>query len=140
MIYRKGKASSGLVRKLDDIFSRYIRLRDAMPSGYVRCISCGRIKKFSDVDCGHYHSRRHMATRWDEDNCNAQCRYCNRFLADQLVGYRDGLIKKIGIQRFELLNVKAHQTKKWSEYELNVLIGYYREKVRELEEQKPNVK
>lgn len=140
MIYRKGKASSGLVRKLDDIFSRYIRLRDAMPSGYVRCISCGRIKKFSDMDCGHYHSRRHMATRWDEDNCNAQCRYCNRFLADQLVGYRDGLIKKIGIQRFELLNVKAHQTKKWSEYELNVLIGYYREKVRELEEQKPNVK
>lgn len=140
MIYRKGKASSGLVRKLDDIFSRYIRLRDAMPSGYVRCISCGRIKKFSEVDCGHYHSRRHMATRWDEDNCNAQCRYCNRFLADQLVGYRDGLIKKIGIQRFELLNVKAHQTKKWSEYELNVLIGYYREKVRELEEQKPNVK
>ena len=71
---RRGKPD--LVKKLDKVFSLYIRLRDAMPSGYVRCISCGQIKPFADVDCGHFHSRTHMATRFDEENCNAECRYC----------------------------------------------------------------
>ena len=65
-----------LVKKLDRVFALYIRLRDVMPNGYVRCISCGNIKAFEDVDCGHYHSRTHMGTRFDEQNCNAECQYC----------------------------------------------------------------
>lgn len=65
-----------LIRKLDKVFSLYIRLRDAMPNGYVRCISCGQIKRFEDMDCGHFHSRKNMSTRYDEENCNSECRYC----------------------------------------------------------------
>ena len=67
---------SSLVNKLDKVFSQYIRLRDAMPSGVFRCISCGQIKPISKADCGHFYSRRHMSTRFDEDNCNAECSYC----------------------------------------------------------------
>lgn len=116
---------STLVKKLDKVFSRYIRLRDVMPNGYCRCISCGQIKPIEKFDCGHYFSRRHMATRFDEDNCNAECSYCNRFNAEHLVGYRKHLIEKIGVQRFALLEVKHNQVKKWSTWELEQLIKYY---------------
>ena len=135
----KKKASpslSTLVDRLDTVFSRYIRLRDAMPSGMFRCISCGKIKPIEQADCGHFHSRTHMSTRFDEDNCHAECRYCNRFSADHIIGYRENLIKKIGEQRFMLLDIKAHETKKWSHFELEQLAKYYRALVQKLQKEK----
>lgn len=121
-----------LVKKLDRIFSLYIRLRDVMPNGYVRCISCGQIKSFEDVDCGHFHSRRHMATRFSEDNCHAECKFDNRFSADHLIGYQRNLIQKIGQQRFDLLNVKAHSTCNFTDSELNEMITHYTSEVKKL--------
>ena len=135
----KKKASpslSTLVDRLDTVFSRYIRLRDAMPSGMFRCISCGKIKPIEQADAGHYHSRRHMSTRFDEDNVNAECRFCNRFSADHIIGYRENLIKKIGEQRFLLLEVKAHETHKWSVFELEQLTKYYRALANKLQNEK----
>ena len=130
------KSKPNLVKKLDRVFSFYIRLRDAMPNGYVRCISCGKIKTFDDVDCGHFYSRTHMATRFDEDNCNAECKFCNRFSADHLIAYQTNLIRKIGISRFEKLGLKAKSTCHWLDSELEERIKYYSQKVNELSREK----
>ena len=81
-----------LKRKLDDVFSIYIRLRDSDDKGFCRCISCGKIQHWEDVDCGHYVNRSHMGTRYSERNCNAQCRHCNRFMEGNIQNYRKGLI------------------------------------------------
>ena len=133
---RNYKSKPNLVKKLDRLFSLYIRLRDAMPNGYVRCISCGKIKPFDDVDCGHFYSRTHMATRFDEDNCNAECKFCNRFSADHLIAYQANLIRKIGISRFEKLGLKAKSTCHWLDSELEERIKYYSQKVNELSREK----
>lgn len=130
------RRKSNLVKRLDRIFSLYIRLRDAMPNGCVRCISCGKIKVFDDVDCGHFHSRRHMSTRFDEDNCHAECKFCNRFSADHLIGYQTNLIRKIGQDRFEKLNIKARSTCHWLDSELEERIKYYSQKIDELSREK----
>lgn len=122
----KVKKQPNLKAKLDKEFSLYIRLRDAMPNGWFRCISCGKIKRFEQADCGHFHSRRHLATRYDEDNAHAECRACNRFSADHLIGYERNLIAKIGQQRFDLLKVKAASTCKMSDFEYKELIKYYK--------------
>ncbi len=131
-----GATLPAIVDRLDKAFSRYIRLRDAMPGGTFRCISCGRIKPVAQADCGHYHSRRHMATRFDEDNCHAECRACNRFSAEHLIGYRLNLIRKIGQQRVDLLAVKASGAKKWSHFELEQLIRYYKAQADRLAKEK----
>lgn len=133
---RNYKSKPNLVKKLDRLFSLYIRLRDAMPNGYVRCISCGKIKTFDDVDCGHFYSRTHMSTRFDEDNCNAECKFCNRFSADHLIAYQTNLIRKIGISRFEKLGLKAKSTCHWLDSELEDRIKYYSQKVNELSREK----
>ena len=88
------KKKPDLVAKLDKVFSRYIRLRDCMPNGYFRCISCGQIKPYEQADCGHYHSRRHMATRFDEDNAHAECRHC--LTPDSLILMKDFTWKQLG--------------------------------------------
>ena len=97
-----------------------------MPNGYFRCISCGQIKPFEQADNGHYFSRTHLATRFDETNCNAECRHCNRFKADHLEGYRVNLIAKIGQQKFDLLKVRATSISKMSDFEYEQLIKYYK--------------
>lgn len=143
--YRKKKKKSSLpkknggvdlVKKLDRVFAYYIRLRDIMPNGMGKCISCGKIKPYRELDCGHFYGRTNMATRFDEDNCNGECRGCNRASSDHLIFYQENLIKKIGIARFSSLREKAHSTKKWEAEELQRMIDYYSQEVKRLSYEK----
>lgn len=131
-----GKRIADPVKKLDKVFSAYIRLRDAMPNGCFRCISCGQIKRFEQGDCGHYHSRTHMGTRWEPDNCNMECRSCNRVSSDHLIGYRRNLIEKIGLDRVNRLEVLARSSKHWQDFELKDKIEYFTREVKRLRVEK----
>ncbi len=122
------------IKKLDRIFSEFIRLRDANKDGYVRCISCGKLKHWKDVDNGHYINRKHMSTRYSEKNCNGQCRACNRFDEGNMIGYTKGLIKKYGQGILEELEVLKFQTSKFSKFELEVLAKHYKEEVKKLKQ------
>lgn len=133
---RKKDSTSSLINRLDRIFALYIRLRDAMPSGYFKCISCGRILPFDKGQCGHYWSRRHMATRFSEDNCNCECAQCNVFSADHIALYTPNLIRKIGQSRFDELNWKHQSVKNWSDFELKEMIQFYKDKVLKLSSEK----
>ena len=125
-------SKSTAVAAADKAFSAYIRLRDAMPSGYFRCISCGQIKPFASADCGHFWSRRHMATRFCEDNAHAECSACNRFVADHLATYQVNLIRKIGQTRFDLLAVKKESVCHYTEAELREIAKFYKEQAKKL--------
>lgn len=131
------KSVASLEKKLDRVFSRYIRLRDTKPYDfrYGKCISCGRVKPYDQLDCGHFHSRIHRNTRYDEDNCHIECHYCNRMSADHLIKYQENLIAKIGQQRFDMLKVKASMTCKRSAFELELMIDEYNKKIKKLEEE-----
>lgn len=133
---RERSESAKLIDKLDRVFSLYIRLRDSKEFNFqaFRCISCGQIKPFSQMDCGHFFSRRHMATRFSELNASGECRACNRFSADHLHGYEVNLKKKIGEQKFALLEAQAHSTKKWHPFELEQMIQYYKDQIEKLKQ------
>ena len=130
----KWRSTKSLKEKLDRVFSLYIRLRDSkeFDFNYFRCISCGRVLPFEQADCGHYIPRTNMALRFSEDNCHIQCRHCNRFKDGNILDYRQGLIRKIGEQRVELLEARKHESKKWSNWELERLIEYYEEEINKL--------
>lgn len=123
---RKRSSAAGSVAKADRQFSRFIRLRDAIPGGAFRCISCGQFKRIEQADCGHFHSRKHMATRFDELNAHAECRACNRFSADHIIHYGENLLRLIGQEAFDDLSLRAKSVKQWTEYELNELAKYYK--------------
>lgn len=67
-----------------------------------------------------------MSTRFDEMNCNAQCRHCNRFMEGNIQNYRKGLIAKYGEQRVILLEAKQGISRKFSDFEYEQLIKYYK--------------
>ena len=46
-------------KKLDTIFSQYIRLKDADHNGDVTCFTCGKVSHYkSGMQCGHFQSRK----------------------------------------------------------------------------------
>lgn len=125
-----------LIERLDAVFSMYVRLRDCNEHGIFRCISCYRDFPFDEADCGHYIPRQHMSLRFDERNCNAQCRGCNQYAAGNLENYRLGLVAKYGESVVLSLESKKHEVNKLSEYELRDMISHYRKEVKRLKKEK----
>ena len=103
--------------------------------GYAKCISCGRVLPVSQLDGGHYIGRRHTCTELEPDNVQPQCRQCNRFLAGDVVAYRIGLIKKLGVERVERLEslLESKDPKKKTSKEYEELAKKYRKELRELQ-------
>ena len=65
-------------RKLDDAFSKYIRWRAADSDGNVKCVTCNKTAHVTEMQNGHFQSRKHYSLRWHAyGNCNVQCYACN---------------------------------------------------------------
>ena len=118
-----------LIKKLDRIFSEFIRRRDADERGICKCISCGKSDHWKNMDCGHFENRRILSLRFDEKNCNAQCRFCNRFREGMKDTYKENLIKKYGPKVIDYLNSKKNNQCKLYEHELRFFISWYKKKV-----------
>lgn len=134
---KAGMSKSALVKELDKWFSYYIRLKFSDKNGYCRCISCGKVYFWKYIQNGHYMSRRYFSTRYSEDNCRPQGVECNIYNQGAIQMYRRALIKEIGEQRVDLIEVRARQERKnWSIFELKQLIEYYKKEVKKLLEEK----
>lgn len=130
---KAGQSKSSLIKLLDKWFSYYIRLKFSDKNGYCRCISCSKIYFWKDIQNGHYMSRRYMSTRFSEDNCRPQGVECNIFNQGAIQMYRRALVKEIGEQRVDLVEVRARQERKnWSIFELKQLVEYYKKEVEKL--------
>lgn len=114
--------------RLDKIFSLYIRLRDSDEFGYGNCVTCNKRVHYKEAHCGHFMSRRHLSTRWDEDNCALQCVACNLF--NQGRQYEFSLFLK---GKAQTLLKKSRETVKFTKSDYFDLINKYKVKVKELE-------
>jgi len=120
-----------LTAKLDKLFSKYIRQRDLINGKMFKCCSCGQLKPKEQADAGHFINRRWMACRWREDNVHSQCRSCNRFDEGNAVGYTMFMIDKYGKEHVEYLQAIKNAGYKYSEFELQVLVDEYKDKLKE---------
>jgi len=66
-----------LKKKLDTIFSTYIRLKYADEDLNVKCFTCDKVYHYKKIQNGHFYSRSILSLRWDEQNCRPQCYGCN---------------------------------------------------------------
>ena len=63
-------------------------------------------------------SRKHYATRWDEDNCQVQCSSCNVFR----YGEQYLFSKYLGEDKADALLIKSRSIEKFSDVDLIELI------------------
>jgi hypothetical protein len=119
-------------KRIDPPFHRYIRLRDTNADGYGKCCTCDKPIHFFDGDAGHFVPRQHKATRWNEENVNLQCKYCNQWEGGAQYAYS----KFLGSEKSDELVMLSRQIHKLSDAEFEDIYYYYKEKVAELEKTK----
>tara|TARA_R100000544_G_scaffold36933_1_gene26414 strand:- start:499 stop:888 length:390 start_codon:yes stop_codon:yes gene_type:complete len=117
---------SKLVKKLDTIFSQYIRLKNSTEE-IAECFTCGKRDHWKRLQNGHFQSRKHYSTRWDEINCQVQCAGCNVFKYGEQYVFGNKLDQKFGSGTAERLHIKAKQIIKISNPELEDLIKRYKD-------------
>jgi len=118
-----------LRKELDKVFSQYIRLRNANSNGATECFTCGKQAHWKELQCGHFQSRRHLNTRFDEENCQVQCVKCNMYSQGEQFKFGLKLDKTFGKGKAEYLQYKAYQTIKMSRVDYTYLIELYKQKV-----------
>lgn len=115
-----------LIKKLDTLFSRFIRQRYAV-NGEVQCVTCGKKDHWKNVDCGHFIPRGRMGTRFDERNCHVQCKDCNQFKDGNMDSYR--YYMKVWFGDDVIQELVNQSRKPITTLEIKEKIDYYREKL-----------
>ena len=129
---RKGKKTElqKAKTKADKYFSIYVRQRDSIGNGMVRCCTCGTPHLWKYLDCGHFQSRRYGSTRYDEKNTGPQCKDCN--IGNQGMQYQFGLYLdgKYGPKTAEKITIKSRMFSKRNRYDYEQIANDYKSKIK----------
>ena len=129
------KTISKLKKELDKWFSLFIRLRWATKEGLCQCVTCGKVGHYKKMQCGHFQSRRHHATRWNEQNCAVQCISCNCFQQGQQYKFSIYLDGKYGEGTAKELEFLSRQITKISRSDYEENISYYKDLVKKIKKE-----
>jgi hypothetical protein len=124
---------SKLKKKLDVLFSQYIRRRNADQLGRVKCFTCGVEKHWKEQQAGHFQSRSHHSTRWDEVNVQVQCVKCNMYRQGEQYKFGMYLDQRFGDGTAEELEYRAKTIVKLNRIDYEESIERYKQKIRELD-------
>ena len=85
------------------------KLRELKEHGRLTCISCDAPLEYGTANCqgGHYISRQDKATETEPDNIWPQCGRCNVLMRGNIPMYRYNLVRRIGEERVERLELMS---------------------------------
>jgi hypothetical protein len=131
---RKKKAESigVLTKKLDRIFSVYVRLSGVKKEHIAQCFTCDKVLHWREIQCGHFQSRRFYSTRFHVLNCKPQCYACNIGLSGNQYIFGVNLDKLHGEGTAESMVRASREVKKFTSAEMMELITMYEDLVGEL--------
>lgn len=132
----KAKRPCDLKEEAGIAFRAYCRERD-LAAGHP-CICCGKQfepqKPGGAVDGGHYLSRgSHPQLAFDENNCFAQRKSCNRPGGTTSAAFRLGVIARIGLAAVEALEADTTQ-RRYRDDDYRRIRDEYRAKLKSLKE------
>ena len=146
--------AKGLKRKAWGWCSKYIRLRDAIlycdeaemnilefvriEDLPVRCCTCGIVKRWPDMDAGHFISRGlggRSGVYFDERNIHAQCKRCNGFKQGDTLAYEDFMRKRYGQAVIDELRLKDKIPHRWGELQLKAFEIFYKSKFEDVKKE-----
>ena len=130
------KSISKLKKELDKWFSLFIRLRFATKEGVCQCVTCGKVAHYKEMHNSHFQSRKHLSTRWNEQNCQVGCVKCNVFNYGEQYKFSIYLDGKYGEGTAKELEFLAKQITKVSRSDYEENISYYKDAVEKIKKKK----
>ncbi len=125
------KDRSYQLQKAEEAVNAFRREQDKVAG--LPCISCGKFG--NKMTAGHYKSvGAHPELRFEELNIHGQCWWnCNKNKSGNIIEYRKGLVKKIGLEKVEWLE-GPHEPKNYTLDEIIEIKLRYRKKTKDLRE------
>ena len=121
------------LKRLDKVFSEYIRRRDADENGFVKCCTCPTVKHWKQMDCGHFRKCGNLSTRWNERNAAVQCPICNRPNDGEYAKMQHYLILRFGVGTIFKVIERSHEEWKPMQFEIDELTEHFKNKIKCLE-------
>jgi len=125
----------GYIKQLDDVFSKYIRLKNADKEGNVTCFTSSVKIRWQDAHAGHFISRGCMYLRFDERNVHVQSAEENIFKHGNIPVYAKRL-DEISPGLSDLLIEESRIIYHITRDELIAKISEYTNKLRKLKKEK----
>lgn len=113
---KKLRSKKQLVKALDQVIRDILKDRDDY------CVCCGKSRHETNLQVGHYISRRYYVVRWDLDNCHAQCGGCNIIHNRNPAPYTLFMERKFGNNKIEELEAKIKEHDRFTRLELEELL------------------
>lgn len=119
------------------VFSKYIRLRDAVRTtgtlAEAKCVSCQKKYPIKSLQAGHFVSRTHTSVMFDEQNVHAQCVGCNMFKQGNFAGYLEEMRRLYGETVIDRILSTRFEIKRFKASELLEMKEMYKQKIKEME-------
>jgi len=136
----ENKTIASCIQEARKPFQKLIRIRDHGK----KCICCNKQMPFniSDYDAGHFFKAElYIGLIFHPDNVFAQLKYCNKYGHGNENGFRDGLIERIGVEKYNKLNEIKNKLKsyKFSKEQLIVMKDYYNKQLKLVEKGLKNI-
>ena len=128
----KRKSPKQLKDLADKLFSEFIRRKYADGNGIVKCYTCPNMAPWKELQNGHFVSRTHLSTRWDDRNCRPQCFPCNVWRRGNMDVFALKLSKE-DPTILEELNRLRNQTKQMKRADYEALIEDLKNKLQALD-------
>lgn len=126
-------------KKAWDMFSKYIRTRDALRTtgtlDEALCVTCERRYPIKQLQAGHFIPGRHNSILFDEKNCHAQCYGCNVMKKGSTVQYWVFMEKEYGRKTIDRLIEDDKKTSQGKVYIFKELEEEYKDKLKKLTSQ-----
>lgn len=120
-------------------FQKMVRYESANDQGIIKCVSCPATGHWKNTDnrfdAGHFFSRRHANTKFNEMNCWPQCVTCNRYRNGNYRDYTIWFIDRFGRDELDRLQAQSKVIRgPWKIHELQLMRVEYRRRWKEAQE------
>ena len=131
---KKTEKLTTLKARLWRLVSEYVRKSACNHEGYIRCVTCKKMKEYSQIDAGHFlPKKKGSAVYFDLRNIHAQCTSCNRFQHGNIHAYYDFMLEKYGLEVIEELKEIAAKPLKLTRSDYYEMIEDFKQKLSQLE-------
>ena len=118
-----------------NLFSEWVRRRDADNSGLVNCVTCGKLANWKNdgMQAGHFIAGRTLSLLFDDRNCHTQCYGCNVGRNGAQVEYFIYMEKRYSREVIDELRQLKYQARKYGIGDYELLISDLERKIRGLD-------
>jgi hypothetical protein len=118
---------------------RLVRVKAAVVAnagGFIKCVTCGKVDHFNNMQGGHLIERGKNSVKLVEENVHPQCRPCNKWAmkkASVILDYRNYMVDMYGEEFVKKLEWQSKQVWKPTRSEVETIHNDYKARLDALE-------